>query len=247
MYTVGKRAWSIVHFDGTGMVAPVLSAGAGFELRDQPFLRHADPQTSPSLSLRHPAAGGHPRDRARPGLLVLDLHVPTSELIHSEGALWHAPVGLAPHFVPYLMSFLTLGIFWVGQQTQLGHFARSDRDLAWIQLGFLFSVSLIPFSTGFLSAFLTFRIALIAYWFNLFLLGFWLFVAWRYGARAGLLKEEAIGAVSRSTERRILVAQGLYALGGLLCVVNTYVRIAFIVLVQLNFAIAPRFLRLHRI
>ena len=64
-------------------------------------------------------------------LLVLDLHVPASALIRSEGALWNALVALSPRFIPYLMSFLTLGIFWVAQQTQLNHFKRSNRDLAW--------------------------------------------------------------------------------------------------------------------
>jgi uncharacterized membrane protein len=44
---------------------------------------------------------------------------------------------LAPHLLTYLMSFLTLGIFWVGQQTQLNQFRRSDPDLTWIHLVFL--------------------------------------------------------------------------------------------------------------
>ena len=180
-------------------------------------------------------------------LLVLDLRVPASALIHSEAGLWSSLVNLSPRFVPYLMSFVTLGIFWVAQQTQLGHFKRSNRDLAWIHLGFLLSVSLIPFSTGLLSEFLTYRIALLVYWFNILLLGAWLYVGWRYGARAGLLREEAVGDVSGATERRILVAQGLYAFGALLCVINTYVSIAFIVVVQLNFVLAPRFLRLNRL
>jgi uncharacterized membrane protein len=180
-------------------------------------------------------------------LLVLDLRVPAAALIHSERGLWNALVSLSPHFVPYLMSFLTLGIFWVAQQTQLSQFKRSNRDLAWIHLGFLLSVSLIPFSTGLLAGFLTYRIALLVYWLNILLLGFWLYVGWRYGARVGLLRDEATGEVSRATERRILIAQGLYALGALLCVINTYVSIAFIALVQLNFVIAPRFLRLHRL
>jgi uncharacterized membrane protein len=180
-------------------------------------------------------------------LLVLDLRVPVSGLIHSEGALWSALVALAPRFVPYLMSFLTLGIFWVAQQTQLTHFKRSNRDLAWIHLGFLLSVSLIPFSTGLLAEFITYRIALIVYWLNIFLLGLWLFVAWRYATRVRLLREEATQDVSKATERRILVAQALYALGALLCVINTYVSIAFIVLVQLNYVFAPRIWRLHRL
>jgi uncharacterized membrane protein len=36
------------------------------------------------------------------------------------------------------MSFLTPGIFWVGQQTQLNHLAANNRNLTWIRLGFLF-------------------------------------------------------------------------------------------------------------
>jgi uncharacterized membrane protein len=57
---------------------------------------------------------------------------------------------LAPRLVIYLMSFLALGIFRVGQQAQLGHFARSERHLTWMHLAFLFTVSLMPFSTALL-------------------------------------------------------------------------------------------------
>jgi hypothetical protein len=41
-------------------------------------------------------------------------------------------------------------------------------------------------------------------------------------------------------ERRIVVGQALYAFGACLCFFNTYLSIAFIVLVQINFALAPR-------
>jgi uncharacterized membrane protein len=41
--------------------------------------------------------------------------------------------------------------------------------------------------------------------------------------------------------RRILIAQSLYAAGAALCFISTYWAIAAIVLVQLNYAIAPRF------
>ncbi len=53
--------------------------------------------------------------------------------------------------------------------------------------------------------------------------------------------------MSSATERRIVIAQALYAFGALLCVVNTYVSIVFIVLVQLNYVIAPRIRLLYRL
>jgi uncharacterized membrane protein len=173
-------------------------------------------------------------------LLVLDLHVPASEAIHSQGQLWHTLTHTAPEFISYLLSFMTLGIFWNGQQAQLNAFTRSDRHLSWIHLAFLFAVSLMPFSTRLLAEYITYRSVLIAYWGNIFLLGLVLFVSWRYATRAGLLQQEITHDRQCAVERRIVVAQALYAFVALLCLFNTYVSIAFIILVQVNFALAPR-------
>jgi hypothetical protein len=41
--------------------------------------------------------------------------------------------------------------------------------------------------------------------------------------------------------RRIVIAQSLYACGAALCFLNTYYSIGAIVLVQVNYAIAPQF------
>jgi uncharacterized membrane protein len=140
----------------------------------------------------------------------------------------------------YVMTFLTLGIFWVGQQTQLNHLERSARGLTWIHLAFLFAVSLTPFSTGLLAQFPAYRTSLLIYWANLLVLGAALFFSWVCAMGSGLVKGDMPANVPAAIRRRILVAQALYAFGALLCIVNTYWSIGFIVLVQLNYAIAPR-------
>lgn len=172
-------------------------------------------------------------------LLVLDLHVPVEQAIHNEHQLAQMLVMLAPRLVMYLMSFLMLGIIWVGQQTQLNHLARSDRHLTWIHLAFLFVVTLMPFSTMLLASYPRYRLALIVYWFNIFLLGLVLYCSWGYATRRNLLKDEMPAEVPAAVCRRIQIAQLLYAVGALLCIINTYWSIGFIVLVQLNYAIAP--------
>ena len=191
-------------------------------------------------------------------LLVLDLHVPVGQALQSqqplwadgalqsEQALWNGLIGLLPSLLPYLMSFMTLGIFWLGQQTQLNHFERSDRNLTWIHLTFLLAVTLIPFSTALLDNYINNRLALLVYWLNLLFLGVMLFRSWRYAQRTGLLKEEVTAEICSATERRIIIYQALYAFGALLCVVNTYLSIVFIILLQLNSAIAPRIRLLDR-
>ena len=174
-------------------------------------------------------------------LLMLDLRVPAAAAIHSESDLLHALVALAPRLLTYLMSFVTLGIFWVGQQTQHNLLAKSDRSYAWINIAFLMAVTLVPFSTALLSEFITYRLALLVYWANILLLGL-LIGAQLYRARHfGLLKEEMPRDIRVALVRRVVVAQALYAFGAALCVFSTWWSIGFIVTVQLIYAVGPRF------
>jgi uncharacterized membrane protein len=174
-------------------------------------------------------------------LLVLDLRAPAVEAVHSEHDLWRALLTLSPRLLMYMMSFMTLGIFWVGQQTQLNHLQRSDRSLTWIHLAFLFVVTVTPFSTALLAEYTAYRLALLVYWLNILLLGTTLYWSWACAIGTGLVKQDMPVHLSDAIKRRIVIAQSLYAFGALLCVVNPFLSIAVIVLVQLNYVIAPRF------
>lgn len=176
-------------------------------------------------------------------LLVLDIHIPSAEHIHSERELLAALAALGPQWIAYGMSFITLGIFWAGQQTQLNHVGEGTRDLTWIHLGFLFAITFMPLSTRLLAEFITYRSALLIYWANILVPGAMLYWSWMYATRHRLVKKDTPDEVSHSICRRILIAQSWYAAGAALCVINTYVSIGLIVLVQLNYAIAPRLRR----
>lgn len=180
-------------------------------------------------------------------LLILEIHVPELAEGATEGALWAGLLELAPRFLTYLLSFLTLGIFWVGQQTQFNHFERADRDLTWIHIAFLAFVAIMPFTTSLLAEHIELRLALVIYWAQIFVLGAILYSAWVYAQGTGLLRADVKPDVGQAIKRRILVAQALYAIGALLAVLTTYASIAFIVLVQLNFAIGPRIRWLSRV
>ena len=174
-------------------------------------------------------------------LIVLEIRVPDPGVIHTDGALADALIKLGPRFVTYLMSFLTLGIFWNGQHTQLNYLARANRHLAWLHLAFLAIVALMPFTTSLLSDLFDLRLAFGLYWLNLFMLGVLLYATWLYGSRAGLIKPDTDPGVGIAIKRRIVGYQALYLVGLVLgLVLQTPVGITFLVLVQLNSAIAPR-------
>lgn len=109
-------------------------------------------------------------------LIVFEIRVPDPGPLQSKQELWNA------------------------QQTGLLYFARAGRDLSWLQLGFLATVALMPFSTALLSEFISFRIALLAYWANFALLGLLLYAAGSYALLRSALNF-AIAPRARSLSR----------------------------------------------
>jgi uncharacterized membrane protein len=173
-------------------------------------------------------------------LLILKIHIPSHEDIHTEQDLLHTLYVFWPHILTWLMSVLTLGIFWVGQHSQFSQLRHSNLRYTWLQLGFLAFVTAIPFTTDLLTEFITFRLALLVYWINILMLGIFIYICLVYAAKNGLVKEEVKLETYLSFRRRILTGQTLYAVGAALCVINTYWSIGFILMVQLNYAIAPK-------
>jgi TMEM175 potassium channel family protein len=173
-------------------------------------------------------------------IIVLEIRVPALET-HTDAALLGAIGQLGPRFVTYFLSFLTLGIFWNAQHAQLNYVARADRTFAWLQLVYLSFVALMPFATSLLAESIDLRVAFLVYWLNLYLLGVALYVVWWYAIRADLLTADANEGVRQAFKRRVVVYQAAYAIGAVVALlIGTTPAIVFVLLTQLNSAIAPR-------
>jgi uncharacterized membrane protein len=180
-------------------------------------------------------------------VLMLDFRSPEPADIHSEAELLSALVASSHRLVPWLLSLLTLGIFWVAQQTQLSQLARSNRNLTWLHLAFLAIVTVLPFTTRLLADFFTYRTAFLIYWANLALLGVAVYLIWAYAERAELIRADAPTELSNAFRRRVIIAQSLYAVGAFVALVSVPLGVALIILIQLNYAIAPRLPILSRL
>jgi len=176
-------------------------------------------------------------------LIVLDIHVPERAAVHSEAELLAALAALGPRGLAWLLSMMTLGIFWVGQLTQLSQLRRADRDFTWLSYLFLAVISALPFSTRLLADFFDFRVALLLYWFNILLCGLVIYACWSCAARNRLTRDDLPPGTDRAIRRRIVIAQALYGLGALIGLAHTLAGVVFIIAVQLNYAIAPSYRR----
>jgi uncharacterized membrane protein len=78
-------------------------------------------------------------------LLVLELHVPdlaSGETL--EDALWE----VWPSFVAFTISFIVVAIAWVGHRDLFSLIRRTDRVLVWLNIVFLFPLSMLPFGSS---------------------------------------------------------------------------------------------------
>ena len=172
-------------------------------------------------------------------LLVFNIKVPVNIEIASEEALAGLFLKLVPQLLSYFLSFMTLGIYWTAHSTQFHYIVKSDRHLNWINLFFLLFVSTIPFTTAFLSQFISFKFAVGIYWLNIILLGLLLALHWFYARKRGFLSlsAEESESVTQIIKRRIIQAQSLYTFGAMLCFISTYLSIVVLTLIQLNYAL----------
>ena len=77
-------------------------------------------------------------------LLVLDLKPPPVEV----SALPSTLRGMVPMLLVYLLTFLVLGGMWFRHRTEFTYISRVDHPLAWLNLGLLGFVALVPWSAS---------------------------------------------------------------------------------------------------
>jgi uncharacterized membrane protein len=77
-------------------------------------------------------------------IMVLELHIPA-------GSSWHALGHELPVLLAYVLSFVYLGIYWNNHHHMMAAVSRVSGAALWGNLHLLFWLSLIPFSTAWMS------------------------------------------------------------------------------------------------
>ena len=118
-------------------------------------------------------------------ILVLQFQVPTVPDAQAETQLLPHLITYLPLLTSYIISFSTVGLYWVVHQNLFQNIERHDRILLYLNLLFLFTVSFLPFPTQLVGTYST-HLTWIIYATNFTLVGLTLTVTWWYAARYGL-------------------------------------------------------------
>lgn len=113
-------------------------------------------------------------------LLILEIRVPNLPPNSPNVEVAPALFALWPKFASYLVTFVSLGFFWVGHHIMYHAIRRADRTLLWLNICFFMFVSLLPFSTSVLNAFPPAFVAPFFFGANLAIIGWILFFQWQY-------------------------------------------------------------------
>ncbi len=105
-------------------------------------------------------------------IMVLELKVPHAPTLH-------ALLELSNVFIGYLMSFIYIGIYWGNHHHLLHTVHHVNSKIIWANMGQLFTLSMIPFTTAWMGESHFDKIPLAAYSANLLICGFSFFILQR--------------------------------------------------------------------
>gem|GEM_PF-621616 len=161
-------------------------------MEDEPGKKHGDSMDIGGISLGRITSCSDGVFAVAITLLVLSIRVPHVAPGVANDKLPHELVKLIPIFEAYVVSFLVIGLFWIGHHGVFSHFKRHDRALLWLNLFFLMFVVFIPFPTSLISEYSDSRVSLIFYAVSIAVAGIMLCVVFWYGAHDNRLTVEEV-------------------------------------------------------
>jgi uncharacterized membrane protein len=148
-------------------------------------------------------------------LLVLEIRVPHVEDHVSVAALARALTDLAPKFVSWVISFLTVCVIWMNHHRLLRLVGRFDHGLFWWNANLLLWTSFIPFPTALMGDYPGNRLAVSFYGLVMLLMALaFVLLRWRMLAVPGLLHDQADrGLFQRGTGYAVVMGPLAYLVG----------------------------------
>jgi uncharacterized membrane protein len=123
-------------------------------------------------------------------LLALELINANMLAVRTAAELNHTLLALWPKVLSYLISFVVLGVFWVGQHTEHRYLTHTDSRHIWLNLLFLLAISFMPFSAALLGEHYEYQTAVVIYGLNRVAVSMTLYCTWWYAThhRLGALE-----------------------------------------------------------
>ena len=139
------------------------------------------------------------------GVMAIIITIMVLELKVSHEVDFQALINLFPIFSSYLLSFIFVGIYWVNHHHLFHTVKHVNGKILWANLGLLFALSLIPFSTGWMGENHYAELPVAVYSANLLLCGFAAYLL-QIAITSGLPKDDKIFEVIKSNMKKTIIS-----------------------------------------
>ena len=167
-------------------------------------------------------------------LLVLDIRVTPKEM-NSENDVWSSVLHVVPSILTFILSFSVAGQSWSIFSNHFNYMHRTDRNENIITLLYLMFVSLLPFSTSFLSEHPWSRVAMGFYLFNILLMFSFSTLHWFYAYRIGLVKRDLCVVIHKAIMKRVKAKYIAYGIVVGCCFFSSYLALAGTIFIHIIF------------
>jgi uncharacterized membrane protein len=178
-------------------------------------------------------------------LLVLDLRLSGVPKQSSE-ALRDALLSNLSHVISFVISFYVIGIFWLAHLRMFSFIDRYTRGLAFLNLLFLMSIAIMPFSTTLVGEYGSVKLAAVLYSMSLVFTSVASNLLWLYAARRRkLLRADVTGVDVAVVTTRAIVTLAFFIIATGIAFVSVALARAAWITIPFATRIAERIAR-HR-
>jgi uncharacterized membrane protein len=139
------------------------------------------------------------------GVLAIIITIMVLEIKIPHEVSLHALIELLPIFISYLMSFVFVGIYWVNHHHLFHTVKHVKGNILWSNMGLLFSLSLIPFTTGWVGENHYAELPVALYSINLFVCGLAAYIL-QSTITTGLPKDDKIFGIIKSNMKKTVIS-----------------------------------------
>src|SRR5688500_1132192 len=143
------------------------------------------------------------------GVLAIIITIMVLEIKVPHEATMEALLHLLPVFVSYVLSFLFVAIYWVNHHHMLHTVRNVNTKILWANMGMLFSLSLIPFTTGWMGENFGTQLPIILYCINLMVCGVAAYIL-QIAITSGLPKEDKVFEIIRRNMKKTVISVFFY-------------------------------------
>ncbi len=176
-------------------------------------------------------------------VMVFDLKL---QEIPTDKTIWKELIKIAPKFISYAISFLTLAIMWVNHHQLFHQIKHTDRKLLWYSIHLLFWMSIVPFGTNFIGANPLLWQASFFYGIIFFMSALSFTMLRNYVIQTNLLHESINKQAHIKIRNKNRIALSIYLLAAFLSLVSVYISFALFLVVPTMYFIPEKITHLEK-